>query len=553
MERSPCEFKLPMEYRKHHILDPNVEEDLHFHSGETTILASLYEPRDDGDKLHFEKYSHLFSTEVKFLKDTQKAIAGRLPDRVDAELPGGFFESTDKQSFLSKYGYFTFSFLSFLNASRSIMLMMTIYATVCPILALLLPIVILIIPFLILKIRRQAITFATYLPLLQAYLRRHSLRGIFDIGSASWDRRAQILLTLGLYILQLYLNAEACYEHFNNMGVIHRDIDATRDYLRQTTRSMENLGNAWRRRKTYKPFLAQVKDVELKCRKLLHTLERVLPYKASLTKGLNLGETMCAWHELNTSEELVDLISYCRNYNCYVDNLISLKRKIKQSGLGRAQYADRTELTGTWLPCVATGDPVSNDINLDSNLIITGPNASGKTTLAKSLLVNVILSQQIGYGYYRSATINPYDKVHSYINIPDTNASDSLFQAEAGRCKSILDACGEDRTLHHLCIFDELFSGTNPTEAIGAATAFLEYIGSRGNVEFLLTTHYKELCKLGGNVRTKKMEVLLDSGGIVPTYKLLDGVSEVDGGLQVLADLGFPDELVERAREEVRS
>jgi len=47
--------------------------------------------------------------------------------------------------------------------------------------------------------------------------------------------------------------------------------------------------------------------------------------------------------------------------------------------------------------------------------------------------------------------------------------------------------------------------------------------------------------------------VLLESGGIVPTYKLLDGVSEIDGGLQVLADLGFPDELVERAREEVRS
>lgn len=54
--------------------------------------------------------------------------------------------------------------------------------------------------------------------------------------------------------------------------------------------------------------------------------------------------------------------------------------------------------------------------------------------------MNIILSQQIGYGFYDSANINPYDYLHSYLNIPDTSGRDSLFQAESRRCKEILDS-----------------------------------------------------------------------------------------------------------------
>ena len=72
--------------------------------------------------------------------------------------------------------------------------------------------------------------------------------------------------------------------------------------------------------------------------------------------------------------------------------------------------------------------------------MITGPNASGKTTILKTTLFNIILSQQVGFGFYSSATINPYKYIHCYLNIPDTSGRDSLFQAEARRCKEILDS-----------------------------------------------------------------------------------------------------------------
>ena len=100
-------------------------------------------------------------------------------------------------------------------------------------------------------------------------------------------------------------------------------------------------------------------------------------------------------------------------------------------------------------------DPIKNNIDLSKNKIITGPNASGKTTILKTLLINVILSQQYGYGYFDNGVLNPYQHIHCYLNIPDTSGRDSLFQAEARRCKEILDLIEENPDNRHICIFDE--------------------------------------------------------------------------------------------------
>jgi DNA mismatch repair ATPase MutS len=133
---------------------------------------------------------------------------------------------------------------------------------------------------------------------------------------------------------------------------------------------------------------------------------------------------------------------------------------------------------------------------LNKNLLISGPNASGKTTLLKSLFLNVILSQQFGYGCYEKATIHCYDVFHSYLNIPDTSGRDSLFQAEARLCKEILDCITESPDKRHLCIFDEIFSGTNPNDAVLCANLYLKGMNHyKQSVDYILTTHYIQLCE----------------------------------------------------------
>ena len=102
-----------------------------------------------------------------------------------------------------------------------------------------------------------------------------------------------------------------------------------------------------------------------------------------------------------------------------------------------------------------------NDVNLNTNMIITGVNASGKTTTLKTTALNIIFSQQFGFGFYESANLVPYTHIHSYLNIPDTSGRDSLFQAESRRCKEILDKIRDvPADEYHFCIFDELYSGT---------------------------------------------------------------------------------------------
>jgi len=202
-----------------------------------------------------------------------------------------------------------------------------------------------------------------------------------------------------------------------------------------------------------------------------------------------------------------------------------------------------------------TGDAavvVANDISLDKQLVITGPNAAGKTTVIKTTLFNIILSQQIGYGFYDHAEINPYDFLHCYLNIPDTSGRDSLFQAESRRCMEILRCIIDNPTKRHFCIFDELYSGTNPYEAVAAAYGYIDYISKNPNVDLILTTHYIELCELlekrnSGAITNLHMSVSPTTGEYL--YKIADGISTIKGGLKVLRDLDYPIEIVESARQ----
>ena len=123
-----------------------------------------------------------------------------------------------------------------------------------------------------------------------------------------------------------------------------------------------------------------------------------------------------------------------------------------------------------------------------------------------------------------------------------------MFQAEARRCKEIIDIVDSNKKETHFCTFDELYSGTNPDEAEMSATAFMEYLVKNKNVSCMLTTHFVNVCKKLQNNKSIincHMEAEKNKNKICYKYIIKEGISELRGGINVLYDMNYPNEIIE--------
>lgn len=262
---------------------------------------------------------------------------------------------------------------------------------------------------------------------------------------------------------------------------------------------------------------------------------------------------MKCYYSLYADPEYEKSLFYSMGFEGYIDNLNGIYENYVGEKIKTATY-DTSKNTGfveLYYPAYAYSDNcVKNNCNFDKNMIITGVNASGKTTMLKAATLNIIFTQQIGMGFYSSMNLNtPYTHIHSYLNIPDTSERDSLFQAEARRCKEIIDSIQSSGDVsRHFCIFDELYSGTNPVEASKSAYAFLVYLSQFNNVEFMLTTHYTSICKkckATGKIRNYKMDVgRNDNDEFVYSYSMKPGICYLEGGVEILKTMNYPDEII---------
>lgn len=181
---------------------------------------------------------------------------------------------------------------------------------------------------------------------------------------------------------------------------------------------------------------------------------------------------------------------------------------------------------------------VKNSVFLTNNhnCIITGPNAAGKSTIIKSILLNVLLSQTYGIACCKECVLTPFYHLSSQINIPDVKGKMSLFEAEMFRCKQNVDIIDEmpfDRK--SLIVLDEVFSSTNIIEGISGAYGILDYLGKKDNVCVIATTHYQYLTKLPHYLKFK-MEATVDTNNDIIKYDYLlkKGTSKQYIALEIL-------------------
>jgi len=162
-----------------------------------------------------------------------------------------------------------------------------------------------------------------------------------------------------------------------------------------------------------------------------------------------------------------------------------------------ANYTDNTKLWNMKNPILSNSQN-ANPIDLTKNIIVTGPNAAGKTTYVKSILSNIILAQTLGVSYAYRANIKIYNTIISFMRISDILGSKSYFEVEAEYCSKMMDKAKyiSDNNMCGLFIMDEPMHSTPPTEGMSTAFAVTEYIGNMKSSNIILTTHFHKLTYL---------------------------------------------------------
>ena len=164
-----------------------------------------------------------------------------------------------------------------------------------------------------------------------------------------------------------------------------------------------------------------------------------------------------------------------------------------------------------------------------NNLVITGPNACGKSTFIKSMGISILLSQTFTVTPCNQMKITPLSIINTYLNIPDDKCKESLFQAELNRTISHIQKIrGLSETKFGLIIMDEIFSSTNPEAAITGAYTLMNILGKFRNSITIFTTHFKQLTELEDKSRfiNYNFPIRRVNGKIEFIYKLRKGVSK---------------------------
>jgi hypothetical protein len=535
-----------------------------------SLYDHLLTPKTPFGHAAMEKLSEKYTTNIDFLKDTQNMLKHNPKIKEDKSKTVSaawisYKNMQENNNFKDKFQYINWEPVEFLNSSVIFLTVLSMYSILSPLLNLLAPLFLLIIPFIIMKIKGTSVSIGNYIALLKISLQRHSFGKLLtDWSSLKWGQRSYMGLMLGMYIYNIYQNVLSCYKFYNNAKTINNDIKNIKEYIIYTRKKIGEHIIKIDTLKTYKQYREYLQSNLDKLNDVYSALNSVPLVEFNPNKIPYIGYTMKQYYMLYNSKDIKQVMLFSFGFHGYLDNIGEISTKIDNRIINKCKFVENknamVKFKGASYPVMQNqkGDKknIPNNVDLKLNKLITGPNASGKTSLLKNTISNILLSQQLGYGYYKKGKITPFDYIHCYLNIPDTSSRDSLFQAEARRCLEILNCIDENKDKKHFCIFDELFSGTNPYEAISSADAYLSYISKNPGVKFMLTTHFIQLCKklqTNKNISNVNMRTELFDDNPKYYYKMQKGISEIKGGITVLKQLGYPETIINNTTNSINN
>ena len=194
-------------------------------------------------------------------------------------------------------------------------------------------------------------------------------------------------------------------------------------------------------------------------------------------------------------------------------------------------------------------NPVPNSVHTGRPVLLTGSNASGKSTFLKAAALAALLAQSVGTAPARSYKAPCFRIYTSMALRDDIEGGESYFIVEIRSLKRILDAASDPSGLPVLCCVDEVLRGTNTIERISASAEILDHLADSG-IQVFAATHDIELTELMKNKYSNyHFSETIAGDDVMFSYKLLEGPADSRNAIRLLRALGYDPRIADRAEE----
>ena len=194
-------------------------------------------------------------------------------------------------------------------------------------------------------------------------------------------------------------------------------------------------------------------------------------------------------------------------------------------------------------------EPVKNDLDVTKSMLITGSNASGKSTFLKTVALNAVLAQSI-HTVCADSYVGDYYRIYSSLTLRDNIfEGDSYYMTEIKSIKRIMDAFSKEGA-PVLAFVDEVLRGTNTIERISASGVILQQLAD-GNGYCFAATHDLELTEMLKNYyENVHFEEVIEKDDIKFPYRLLKGKATTRNAIALLKIMGYDSRITQVAKNQ---
>jgi hypothetical protein len=334
-----------------------------------------------------------------------------------------------------------------------------------------------------------------------------------------------LFLYVGIYLYNMYQTYEIAVFLYNTKQKLHEKMEGLVKFVKHSINITKNVSKT-----VLDPFFDIDKDF----------------YNIDINNSMT--DIYKIWKDEKLKTQLSDLLKTIYG----IDVLYSINNLLLSNDWSLPEYKNDTTLWAAKNP-ILNNDQISNPINLDKSIIVTGPNAGGKTTYVKTILSNVILSQTFGITYSLKSNMIIYDTINSFMRVSDELGNKSYFEAEAEYCLNMINKAKQlnENGEKGLFLMDEPMHSTPPTEGMATAYAVIEYLSKISGISLIITTHFHKLVELEKIYPNKFINLSVDA---IPKddryyfpYKIRNGHSYLCIAIELLDIKDFPKEIIDNA------